>query len=344
MAKILLTEQQRKIGRAWLHDVLVTNGSIYNCRPKGDGLFMQEKDSAEEAQIEALAEFVAEEITTRNFHNIDRTLHELSTYRFNPDLNTPNSECAPEQAGVAQLSEYIADFCASRKLYWDDARRLKDDAQVGDFKMSLLGRRLEEYGCFVSQIAEDVPMSLPDEPFTAAPELAKALNFTLRGAKRKDRSELGLGYEVPNIMLIGPGTTGKVAAIREWAESNVLNLFVLDATKKSIRTDLGGYAALCDDDPQYFTFKYSGALDALDKPNSVLLIPNLIDQFSSGTRHSLCKLAVEGWVAGNDENNRRYFPNLLFTITCVRPTDPSDPFDTELDYDDWCRFANHFDI
>lgn len=164
--------------------------------------------------------------------------------------------------------------------------------------------------------------------------ITEKLDFALSIAKKNKRR----GEHVEcNVLIVGLPGSGKTASINDWARSNGVNLFSVNAKDNDLEAYLNGYTVRDTEDPNYVKKALSKNLDPLDKPNSVLFLDEYNRQSKDQIRGALLQLIQEHTVVGNDENGKRYFPNLLFTIVCINPSVPTDKGATPLNQAEMSR-------
>lgn len=149
MAYKTLTADQRKIADAWLHDVFAKAEYNVNQRPSGNTPFCS-ASSGYDNYLKRRCVVICDEIMNGAFTNIDGVLDELAKFHFTPDVHAEDGNFrrgTKKKADV--LAQYIADFCARKKIYWDDS--LRSPYELEAFKKTYLGNALELFGCYVSQ-------------------------------------------------------------------------------------------------------------------------------------------------------------------------------------------------
>lgn len=153
----------------------------------------------------------------------------------------------------------------------------------------------------------------PDEVISGGQvekELNKAFKIAQQAQKRGGREPL-------NLLFIGPAGTGKTSRIVQWAESNNVN-FVSFAAATKDATDLNGVMTAGEKEVNGEKVKralvlQTDFLDKLDEPNSVLFLDEL-NRAHKSVRGTLLTLIQSHKVED------RYFPNLLFTVAAVNPS------------------------
>lgn len=146
-------------------------------------------------------------------------------------------------------------------------------------------------------------------------------------------------------MVTGLPGSGKTASVFDWAAhvSPKVNIFSINAKNNDLDAYINGYTVRSANDPSKITNAFSNNLDPLERPNSILLIDEYNRQVKSQIRASLLTLINEHTIAGNDDQGRHKFKNLLFTIACINPAIPTDPGAAALIDAESSRFAFQID-
>lgn len=120
------------------------------------------------ASSSAAAKTVTDEIIykTFKFFDVDKALEDLAQYPF---IANPRKNNGPSiQRSKEVLAAYLANFCAERKIYWDDVTTNRTTYEMDQYKQSVFGGALWDYECFVSQ--QVARLSNPAKPSrTSAP-------------------------------------------------------------------------------------------------------------------------------------------------------------------------------
>lgn len=151
-----------------------------------------------------------------------------------------------------------------------------------------------------------------------------------------------------DLLVCGLPGSGKTGITKQWAKDRGVNLFYLNAKDDDLGANLNGFPVsktIKDEDNEertVVTRAFSNALNALDKPNSVLFL----DEFNRAApklRAVLLTLINEHAVTGDGEDGFRYFDNLLFTVACINPSVPTDPGAMDLNDAEMSRFVDTMD-
>jgi hypothetical protein len=151
-----------------------------------------------------------------------------------------------------------------------------------------------------------------------------------------------------DLLVCGLPGSGKTGITKQWAKDRGVNLFYLNAKDDDLGANLNGFPVsktIKDEDGEERTIvtrAFSNALNALDKPNSVLFL----DEFNRAApklRAVLLTLINEHAVTGESEDGFRYFNNLLFTVACINPSVPTDPGAMSLNDAEMSRFVDTID-
>jgi hypothetical protein len=151
-----------------------------------------------------------------------------------------------------------------------------------------------------------------------------------------------------DLLVCGLPGSGKTGITKQWAKDRGVNLFYLNAKDDDLGANLNGFPVsktIKDEDGEERTIvtrAFSNALNALDKPNSVLFL----DEFNRAApklRAVLLTLINEHAVTGESEDGFRYFNNLLFTVACINPSVPTDPGAMDLNDAEMSRFVDTID-
>lgn len=170
-------------------------------------------------------------------------------------------------------------------------------------------------------------------------EITDALDDALRVADAIDGRP---GSEWLNILLEGRAGVGKTSIVRQWCDSNGLNMYAIDC--KTLDTvDLGGVpypvSSKGEGTPDRAKKLQSDILDQLDKPDSVLFLDEL-NRARADVRGTLLTLICDHKIVTPDaEGGERFFPNFLFTVAAINPPNAAYSTVDELDAAEKSRFA-----
>ena len=96
-----------------------------------------------------------------------RTAKDLNKADFKFCSQLPSSGANPEpmvKPSEDQILDYIAWFCAGAHLYWDDT--VLTDVELAELQETVLGSKLQKYGCFISQVNPAKKKEEPDKSST----------------------------------------------------------------------------------------------------------------------------------------------------------------------------------
>lgn len=173
-----LTDPQIATAKSWLHDIFVLakeipdcKGSSYNCMYK-----TYRRDSLAKHALE-----IVNEMKMRNFAIIDKAFEALSDERFGSSMDDTAS-LTRKNAEV--LAKYVAWFCYSNKIYWNDTIRGPEETKL--FNETYLGKALIEYDCFATT---------PDRKATTGLGGSSRTPKTTSGSSTGSAAPAGGGYK-----------------------------------------------------------------------------------------------------------------------------------------------------
>lgn len=155
-------------------------------------------------------------------------------------------------------------------------------------------------------------------------------------------------HDGSDLLITGLPGSGKTGITKQWAKDRGVNLFYLNAKNDDLGAILNGFPVDTTETDEHgnqvhrVTRSFSKALDALDKPNSVLFL----DEFNRAApklRAVLLSLINEHVVDGDGPDGFRHFDNLLFTVACINPAVPSDVGAMDLNDAEMSRFVDTMD-
>lgn len=98
---------------------------------------------------------VCTEIVQRNFDffNVDKAINELSGCKFFVDPTAFGRVRGARMVtrSAQQIAGFIAYFCKSNGIFWDDVNTNKTTYEMDQYRKTLLGEALWDYQCFLSQ-------------------------------------------------------------------------------------------------------------------------------------------------------------------------------------------------
>lgn len=200
MAK--LTTGQIENAKAWMYDIfsmsdLNTSGKSIRTSWYYDHNWRWSKQSA-------LAIYNAIKLRKVDYHTftaIDKTLSDLASVSFIASLDPNLQQGRTTRKKPEMLATYIAYFCASKGIYWDDTLMTPYEREA--LLKTTIGAALWEYNCFVTQENPKVKTNTPSTPSTSKASAQKAT--TGRPPQNGYKSLGGLSDKVPNLI----GTPGQ---------------------------------------------------------------------------------------------------------------------------------------
>ena len=162
-------------------------------------------------------------------------------------------------------------------------------------------------------------------------------------------------HDGTDLLVDGLPGSGKTGIVRAWAKDRGVNLFYLNAKDDDLGANINGFPVAevrkgkNGEEVHVVTRAFSDALDALDRPNSVLFL----DEFNRAApklRAVLLTLINEHAVVGKNDDDEedggdgyKHFKNLLFTVACINPSVPTDPGAMDLNDAEMSRFVDTVD-
>lgn len=161
-------------------------------------------------------------------------------------------------------------------------------------------------------------------------------------------------HDGTDLLVDGLPGSGKTGIVRAWAKDRGVNLFYLNAKDDDLGANINGFPVAevrkgkNGEEVHVVTRAFSDALDALDRPNSVLFL----DEFNRAApklRAVLLTLINEHAIVGKNEDEEdggdgyKHFKNLLFTVACINPAVPTDPGAMDLNDAEMSRFVDTVD-
>lgn len=88
-----------------------------------------------------------------DFFNVDTALTELSNCKFFADSTAFGRVRGARmiKRSAETLASYIADFCKDNQIYWDDVHTNKSVYEIDQYKKTIFGAALFDFGCMLSQ-------------------------------------------------------------------------------------------------------------------------------------------------------------------------------------------------
>lgn len=88
-----------------------------------------------------------------DFFNVDNAITELSKCKFFADSTAYGRVRGARMItrSAETLASYIADFCKVNQIYWDDVHTNKTVYEIDQYKKTIIGAALFEFGCMLSQ-------------------------------------------------------------------------------------------------------------------------------------------------------------------------------------------------
>lgn len=145
-----------------------------------------------------------------------------------------------------------------------------------------------------------------------------------------------------NVYVCGLPGSSRTAVIKNWCNTNGINLVQLNAKDKEIDDIINGITVPLRDDNggirNVVKFR-SKKLNALEKPNSVLFLDELNRQQSEALRGTLLDILKDKSIEITNEDgthDKHTFNNLLFCIVTMNPSAENDLGATELNAAELC--------
>lgn len=181
---------------------------------------------------------------------------------------------------------------------------------------------------------EDVGLSL-----NIKNKLTDILDIALRENSRFMAKRISL---MKNVYVCGLPGSSRTAVIKNWCNTNGINLVQLNAKDKEIDDIINGITVPLRDDNggirNVVKFR-SKKLNALEKPNSVLFLDELNRQQSEALRGTLLDILKDKSIEITNEDgthDKHTFNNLLFCIVTMNPSAENDLGATELNAAELC--------
>ena len=149
--------------------------------------------------------------------------------------------------------------------------------------------------------------------------------------------------QMANVYVCGLPGSSRTAVIKNWCNTNGINLVQLNAKDKEIDDIINGITVPLRDDNggirNVVKFR-SKKLNALEKPNSVLFLDELNRQQSEALRGTLLDILKDKSIEITNEDGtdakHHTFNNLLFCIVAMNPSAKNDLGATELNAAELC--------
>lgn len=197
-----------------------------------------------------------------------------------------------------------------------------DEATLKDYLLNykLVEGKLIE-GTTLNQVLDDINADTVITEDSSKGDIEQILDDALVANKRLQRRNANDGFI--NVLFVGDAGTGKTSRVREWANKNGINLMTLIASKLD-DVDLGGAVIPSDPDEQgrrYAKRLSTSEFDLLNKPNSVLFLDEY-NRAKPSVRAPLFELINHHTLDDrNEPDGLKHFPNFLFTIAAINPSD-----------------------
>lgn len=141
MARIFTTPEAEQAAKVLMHDITVAGGintnSLRNSRPY----------KFSQSRYTNAAKEICDELTNRDFTNIDSAINSIAGYRFIPNYTDRGKYKTLRPEGVAKCIVYMAELL---QLYWDDTNRTP--YEIDEFKKTILGGVVYKYKRYISAI------------------------------------------------------------------------------------------------------------------------------------------------------------------------------------------------
>lgn len=158
MARIFTTPEAEKTAKILMHDITVASGiNSNNLRPTTPY-------SLTRTEYITAAQTICDELTKRDFADIDNAIVMISNFRFIPNYDGLGSYKSIKPAAIAKCIVYMAELL---QLYWDDT--IRTPFEVDEFKKTLLGKAVYKYGRYISAIPAKKSRSTSGSAATKTP-------------------------------------------------------------------------------------------------------------------------------------------------------------------------------
>jgi hypothetical protein len=142
MARIFTTPDGERAAKARMHDIMVAAGLTKNLRTYTPSAF-------NDSRFITAAQTICNELTERDFANIDPAIDRVSDYSFNTSYDGYGTNKRLKADAVAKCIVYMAELL---QLYWDDT--IRTPFEIDEFKKTLLGSAVYKYGRYISAIKD----------------------------------------------------------------------------------------------------------------------------------------------------------------------------------------------
>jgi hypothetical protein len=136
-----LTDIQISTAKAWLNDIFVLAKETADARATDYG-YMQGSGWRKETSAKYAVEIV-NELKMRDFKDLNRAFDYFAEQYFGKTI-LDNNDVVRKKPD--QLAKYVAWFCYTYRIYWNDS--IRDPEVIKVFKETYLGKALDEYDCF----------------------------------------------------------------------------------------------------------------------------------------------------------------------------------------------------
>ena len=150
-----LSQKDRDTARGFLLDLFYAGGLIQDGDTSIGNNLSRRWTSFSGTTAKSKVQVVCTEILQRNFDffNVDAALNDMSSFKFFADPTAfgrvRGARMITRDAGT--LANYIAYFCKTNGIYWDDINTHKTTYEMDQYRKTLIGGALWNFECFLSQ-------------------------------------------------------------------------------------------------------------------------------------------------------------------------------------------------
>lgn len=151
-----LSPKEKETAKGFLVDLFYQGGLIQNGDTSTGNALSNRWSGMSGYQGKKHAATICEEIKFRafDFFKVDVALSELGgSCKFFADSKATGRVRGARMItrSAEQLAAYIADFCKDAQIYWDDVHTNKTVYEIEEYKKTIIGAALWEFGCMLSQ-------------------------------------------------------------------------------------------------------------------------------------------------------------------------------------------------
>jgi hypothetical protein len=231
MARIFTTPDGERTAKACMHDIMVAAGLTKSLRTYTPRAF-------QDSQFITAAQTICNELTERDFANINPAIDRVSNYSFNTSYDKSGADKRLKADAVAKCIVYMAELL---QLYWDDT--IRTPFEIDEFKKTLLGSAVYKYGRYISAIKDRgaKTSAVKTGSTTKTPGQQPKNNYKQLGplsGQVRDLQDTNGGPGTPGQKVHGSGGGTMFKIIGDIANSsNIANVFIKPLNPKG---DVGG--------------------------------------------------------------------------------------------------------